>query len=893
MSNPELIIRISAQARQFQDELKLIQKKTQALQDNLTTAAKVSGAAFVALTGVIGGTVQRASAFEKTFSNVITLLDKSSFSTKTLDKGIEDLKKDIISLSISSGDSFDVLNQGLFDLISAGVPAEQAIAALTASTKLATAGATDTATATKALTAAITAYGSEAGTADEIAQKFFTAQKFGVTTVGELAQEFNKIAGLSKTMGISFDEALASATALTANGAKPTAQAFTEMKAVLNAVILAQSKLNTQSPEVQAALSLENIKRVGLNQALAETMKATGGNVVAIQKLLGSSEALSAVLSLTGAQAGTFKTILGGMNDEQTRAANFADALKTKQETLDKSMARLKQSFDAAAIVLGETFVPLIIKTAEIVGGFAKKFSELDKETIGTISTFVKFAFVLTGLTTGFLTGALAVLKFKNFILALNTAFGVGRVAATAFWGAATLGVSVLLAALPSIISLVKDLIGAFDFKTPKGLEEINSELDRLKEKREDIASSKIPLMQSLSASRLKELDEEIAKLEELKRKELEVKAVQAGESAPGAPASTEAPKVNSEALKIKDEETKKRIALAEMEADKLRAIRDGVSQEEIDFETRKAENKLAATEALKIMDAEERALALENLRLKNEQLVIEEEEYQRKRAETIAVAREQQAVLDEELQALDDEAKLALREKDLEELRGQIMTEDQIKTDAAKKRLETKIKERNQFLKDEQQFGTSYANIQRVLNSQEIQMASQAANALVGMQQSKNATLKSIGKAAALTQLGIETSRTAMSAYGAMAGIPLIGPGLGIAAAAAVIAYGAERASNIVAANKGGVVPNTSRSIAGMDSVSATLTPGEFIVPAKNFEEVVEATAASRVNETSSEASRGNVYIAGDFYGEETFIDRLAEKLYDAQRNRNVALVP
>lgn len=864
MSSQDLVIRISAQAKQFQDELKKVETKTKALQDNLATAAKVSGAAFVALTGVIAGTVQRAGAFEKTFTNVVTLLDKSSFSTKTLDKGIEDLKKGVIALSIESGESFDVLNKGLFDLISAGVPAEKAIDTLRASTELATAGATDTATATKALTAAITAYGESAGSADEIAQKFFTAQKFGVTTVGELAQEFNKIAGLSKTMGISFDEALASATALTSNGAKPTAQAFTEMKAVLNAVILAQSKLNTQSPEVQAALSLENIKRVGLNQALAETMKATGGNVVAIQKLLGSSEALSAVLSLTGAQAGTFKTILGGMNDEQSRAANFADALKTKQETLDKATARLKQSFDAAAVVIGETFVPLIVKGAEIVGGFAKRFSELDRDTLGTISTFIKFAAVLTGLSTAFFTGALGLLKFKNFMTALNLAFGVGRVKAALFWGAATLGIATMISFLPEIIGYVKELVGWFSKlgDDPKGLKNINSELERMKKLRDDVANDNAAVnFGDKKDEQLAKIDAEIAKLEQLKQKELEVKAVQAGESAPGAPAAAvkeEAPVANNEALKIKDEETKKRIALAEMEADKLKAIRDNVSKEEIDFEARKAENKLAAIEANKIMDEEERALALENLQLKNEQLLMEEQEYQIRRAEEIALAREQQAVLDEELQALDEEARLALREKDLEELRTQIKTEDQIKNEAAKKRLQDKIKERNQFLKDEQQHGAAYANIQRVLNSEQMQMAGQAANALVGMQQSKNNTLKSIGKAAAMTQLGMETATTAMSAYGALAPIPFVGPVLGAAAAAAVIAYGAERASNIMSANKGGLIPNTSSSVAGKDSIPATLTPGELVVPAQNFEEVVEATAAARSGGGTSEEGGG-----------------------------------
>lgn len=182
MGTEELLIRINGNAKNFTDELDKVKKKTADLEKGLASVAKASTIAFAAFGAVIAGVTLRFAAFEKGFTNVQTLLDKSSFSTKTLKEGIDDLKSGLIKLSTESGESFEILNQGLFDLVSAGVPAEQAIDRLRIATDLAAAGATNTAIAVKALSASTTAFGDSAGGAQAIAEKFFIAQKNGLTT---------------------------------------------------------------------------------------------------------------------------------------------------------------------------------------------------------------------------------------------------------------------------------------------------------------------------------------------------------------------------------------------------------------------------------------------------------------------------------------------------------------------------------------------------------------------------------------------------------------------------------------------------------------------------------------------------------------------------------------
>ena len=107
MADQELLIRINGTAKDFLDEVDKIKKKTKDLERGLASVAKVSAAAFAGLAAAIGVAVARFNKFEDTFTNVVTLLDESSFKTKTLEKGIDDLRKGVIALGAKTGQSFD------------------------------------------------------------------------------------------------------------------------------------------------------------------------------------------------------------------------------------------------------------------------------------------------------------------------------------------------------------------------------------------------------------------------------------------------------------------------------------------------------------------------------------------------------------------------------------------------------------------------------------------------------------------------------------------------------------------------------------------------------------------------------------------------------------------
>jgi hypothetical protein len=94
--------------------------------------------------------------------------------------------------------------------------------------------------------------------------------------------------------------------------------------------------------------------------------------------------------------------------------------------------------------------------------------------------------------------------------------------------------------------------------------------------------------------------------------------------------------------------------------------------------------------------------------------------------------------------------------------------------------------------------------------------------NGLAALSHSKNAEMAAIGKAASAAQIGISTYEGAIKAYASLAGIPIVGPALGAAAATAISLYGAEQLAGLAGVDVGfasgaDVVPGGSGEVGGV----------------------------------------------------------------------------
>lgn len=357
---------VTADSKKFGTSLRDVGDSAVKFGQNLAKGAAVAGAAIAAVTA-------RFSEFEREFTNVVTLLDDSSFTTGTLTQGIAGLEQGIISLRAESGETFDNLNKGLFDLISSGVAAADAIEVLGVATELALAGGTDTAIAVDGITTAINAFGKEAGTAEDIAQKFFTAQKFGKTTIEELSKSVGLVASTASASGLSFDELLASVSAATTTGVRTNA-AFTGLRGAISNVLRPTAAAAQEAERLGIQFDGTALRSQGLIGLLDRVTSSSNFNADSFTRLFGSIEALNFVQAVSARNFSAVNSITNALGSATQRASTFNAALAVNQDTVSFASNRLLGQFDALAVQIGQTLAPAIKDIITLLGDLVEEF---------------------------------------------------------------------------------------------------------------------------------------------------------------------------------------------------------------------------------------------------------------------------------------------------------------------------------------------------------------------------------------------------------------------------------------------------------------------------------------------------------------------------------------
>ena len=886
-SDQELLIRINGNAKDFIDEIDKINKKTKDLQAGLGKIAKGATVAFVALAGAVGLTVVRFAQFEKEFTNVQTLLDKTSFSTKTLTQGVEGLKKGILALGAESGQSFATLNKGLFDIISSTGDAENAMGVLESATRLAIAGGTDVSIAVDGITTSIKAFGLETSDAQQIAEKFFQAQKGGKTTVAELASAMGLVASSANAFGVSLDEVLAATSAATLAGIK-TKTAFTGLKAVFAGIAKPTKEAQVEAKRLGVEFSSTALRSQGLEGFLGKLTSANGFTQKSIEKLFGSTEAQGILFALTGAQAGDFTNQLKLLADEQAAAATFAEAFAVKQATTSIALDRLRVSLDAIAVTFGAAFAPTINAAADALSAIAKNISEMDESTVNAIAVIVAVTGAFVGLVAILAGAALGYLSLKAVIISANTTLGIatgiqkaynfiliaGRKAANIFaigmrfvtlsvrGLAAATGIGLVIVAISIMISNWETTVAIFK-GTIAFLKVIFTALgDAIKKKFEETFGSAIKKVTEFKNIVFKAFTDVGSKVKEIFDK------------------ITNA--VTNSVNKIKTLLNQIPGVALKIGTDVGNAIEKGV-----DAATEKIPDKIKAVGSA-AADAFNKAFGdsiSEQKRQADIDAGISPEDDSATREKAVAAARQEEAdkqaaIADEKAKGLEDANALEEEEKalkleriaeedeaDIQRILDKAMTKEEIAKEFALKELDRNVKDKNQFLRDEMKFGESIARFKQIMRNKEVQGALSTNNQLIQLTNSKNSTLKGIGKAASIVQIGVKTAEGAISAYTSLAGIPVVGPALGAAAAAALIAFGAEQIGNVLSAAQGGIVPGGTGG--ARDRIPALLEPGELVVPRQITSDFIQSIGRPEAANVGEAGGGANVEVMVGFKDE------------------------
>lgn len=345
-------------------------------------SAVFSVEALVASAGVAAGAkaaVSAAADFETQLANVDTLLDDSSVS-------VERYREQLLELSGRSTKDLADLTQGLYQTISAGIPAVEgaggALSVLDTAQRAATAGLSTTEQAVTALTTVLNVYGAEAGSVTDISDKLLLTVNRGVTTFPELASSLGQVLSVAKGFGVGFDEVLGIVTALTKAGFS-TSEAVTSLRQALVSAARPPKQVADAAKEMGVELGITALRSKGLVGILEQITEKTGGSAEAITKLFTDVDGLKGVLALTSKGLADTR---GEIDAVAGSAGATARAISKFEGTFNASFATLKNQARAVLIEIGDAILPSLQQALTDLGSYLVTNKD---EIVGAVKGFV------------------------------------------------------------------------------------------------------------------------------------------------------------------------------------------------------------------------------------------------------------------------------------------------------------------------------------------------------------------------------------------------------------------------------------------------------------------------------------------------------------------------
>lgn len=294
----------------------------------------------------ICGTLNNLTEENRTFSGAMaaanTMAGKSG-------KDFEQLKDKVADLAAELPIARDQLANGLYQVISNGVPEDNWIDYLKKSAKASVGGIADLGETVKVTSTVIKNYGLDWTAANEIQDKIQLTAKNGVTSFEQLAQSLPMVTGNAATLGISVNELMASFATLTGVSGN-TAEVATQLSAVFTSLVKPSSEATKQAQEMGIQFDAAAIKAAGGMQNflldLDKNVKAYAARTGQLEqtiysKLFGSARAMRALIPITGELSEKFGQNVEAMKDS---AGTIDDAFGIMAGTGSAKIQKLKNA---------------------------------------------------------------------------------------------------------------------------------------------------------------------------------------------------------------------------------------------------------------------------------------------------------------------------------------------------------------------------------------------------------------------------------------------------------------------------------------------------------------------------------------------------------------------
>lgn len=362
---------------------------------------------FTQLSGYLNNVTEESRSFGGAMAAANTMAGKNGQELANLKDQVSDLAGEIPIAR-------DELANGLYQVISNGVPEDNWVTFLDKSARASVGGLADLGETVKVTSTIIKNYELDWKDAESVQDKIQLTAKNGVTSFEQLAQALPRVTSQASTLGVSIDELMATFSTLTGVSGN-TAEVSTQLAAIFTALIKPSSEAAEMAQQMGIQFDAASIKAAGgmeqflqqLGKSVQEYSKSSGVLEQEVYgKLFGSAESLRALTPL-----------MGNLSDKFSENVN---AMKDSAGTIDNA-------FDIMASTGAATLQMLNNKLG--------KFRDMIQSSIGNALPFINFtsqALVTLSTTTQLIVSMKSLAITTNLVSVATTAASKAKVAAVA-----------------------------------------------------------------------------------------------------------------------------------------------------------------------------------------------------------------------------------------------------------------------------------------------------------------------------------------------------------------------------------------------------------------------------------------------------------------------------
>lgn len=335
--------------------------------------------------------------FDEAMSAANTMAGKSG-------DDFDNLKDRVAELSKTIPIARDALANGLYQVVSNGVPEDNWISYLEQSAKASVGGIADLGETVKVTSTIIKNYGLSWDAAGDIQDKIQLTAKNGVTSFEQLAQALPRVTSQAATLGVSVDELMATFSTLTGVSGN-TAEVSTQLAAIFTALIKPSSEAIEMAQQMGIQFDAAAIKASGgmsnfiaqLDKDVKRYAQSSGMLEQEIYgRLFGSAESLRALTPLTTKLADKFQENVSAM-------ANSVGTVSDSFDTMVES--------DSAKLQLLQNRFGTITDFIQSAVGSLRPYVNIGSQVVSSLSSIAQLAVAMQslGIATKLISGVSAV----------------------------------------------------------------------------------------------------------------------------------------------------------------------------------------------------------------------------------------------------------------------------------------------------------------------------------------------------------------------------------------------------------------------------------------------------------------------------------------------------